>query len=523
VTTLSEADSRQPTHAPLQTLTDLLGDTWIEGSGPLYKKLAAALQEMVEHGFLATGTRLPAEREFAEALYVSRSTVASAYATLRRHGVLASKQGSGTWVCGRLAGTYGDEEGLSALAQDPYLSNFIDPSPAPIDLTVPMPTAALETLFATALPRQLGRELLRETSPVGYQPRGLASLRAVLARYLGARGLPTSPEQILITSGAQQAISLIQTLFVRPLDEVIVENPTHRGLIDTLLFSRARAIPLCPDGVSVPSRLSDLLSRHSPRLIFLTPTCQHPTGTTIPDEARREIVRVAAKFSVPIVEDSVLADLSLEPPPPPLASYARGSTPVLLIGSVSKILWGGLRVGWIRAPTPLISRLARLKALADMGTSAVSQVVVRELLGKEERILTIQREEVATTLKLMEDSLRTHLPEWRWRQPKGGRTLWVRLPRGDGRDFAQFALISGVALSSGDTLTIDGSHTDYVRIPFVYPPKVIREGCRRLEDAWAGYTASLSDSHEVNALAATSASSLRPRQSPRRAARGHVA
>jgi DNA-binding transcriptional MocR family regulator len=424
----------------------------------------------------------------ADTLYMSRSTVAAAYAVLRDEGIVTSRQGSGTWIWAR-PGTFGDEHTLSALAQDTYLTSFIDPSPAAIDLTVPMPTAALDIVFSAVLPRRLGAELLRETTPVGYQPRGLASLRGLLAEYHAARGLPTSPNQILITSGAQQAFSLILALFVRPQDEVIVENPTYRGLIDSLLFSRVRSIPLTVDKVGVPSRLADLLSTHAPRLIFLTPTCQYPTGITMPDECRREVARLANRFSVPVVEDAVLNDLSLEPPPPLLSSYAPGPAPVLLVGSASKILWGGLRVGWIRAPTPLISRLARLKALADMGTSAVSQVVFRELLrGLEERLLSIQRDEVRTSLELMEDALRSHLPEWRWRRPEGGRTLWVRLPRGDARDFAQVALAHGIAVTSGETLSIDGSFTDHLRIPFVFPPKLISEGSHRLEDAWAAYT-----------------------------------
>jgi len=477
----------------LEGLVEILGPDWAEGPGPLYSKLAVALRRVIEHGLLAAGTRLPSERRVAEALFVSRSTVVSAYAVLRDEGLLGSRQGSGTYLRGRLSGTFGDEEALSAVAQDPYLSRFIDSPPSAIDLTLPQPTAALETVFGSAMPRHLGAELLREATPIGYQPRGLPSLRRQIAQQLEAAGLPTTEDEVLITSGAQQAVSLILNLFVRPNEEVIVENPTYRGLLDALLLSRARALPLNIDEVDLPSRIATLASEHAARLIFITPTCQYPTGITIGEESRREIVRVAARYSIPIVEDTVLADLSLEPIPPHLAAYATASTPVMLVGSVSKILWGGFRVGWIRAPAPLMSRLARLKALADMGTSAVSQVVVRELLSNFDLIRSIQRDEVRSTLARMEAALESAVGDWRWRQPQGGRALWVRLPRGAAKDFAEFALINGVVVSSGRTLSVDGSFADRIRLPFVYPPEIIREATRRLADAWTAYTATLSD------------------------------
>ncbi|UGS36537.1 aminotransferase-like domain-containing protein [Capillimicrobium parvum] len=475
----------------LARLVEMLGPDWNEGPGPLYAKLGAALRSIVETGFLASGTRLPPERDLAKQLFISRSTVVSAYSVLRDEGVVASRQGSGTWVHNRRQGTFSDEAALSALVQSSYLSSFIDPSPAPIDLTVPMPVAALESIVGMMLPGELGRDLLREATPVGYQPLGLPSLRRQIARYLEARGLPTDEEDLLITSGAQQAISLLLNLFVRPNDAVIVENPTYRGLVDALTPSHARPVTLPIEDANLPGRLRELIDADAPRLIFITPTCHYPTGLTVPEHQRRSLVEVAARASVPIVEDTVNADLSLERPPPYLATYADGLTPVILVGSASKIVWGGLRVGWIRASSPLISRLARLKALSDMGTSLLSQIVVRELLGNLDAILTTQRNELRDSLELMEDTLNAHLPDWRWRRPHGGRSMWIRLPRGDARHFAQFALMSGVAVTAGDTLSVDGSFADHLRLPFVYPPEIIREACQRLSHAWMAYSESL--------------------------------
>ena len=483
------SDLKQRWQPTASDLTTVLGERWVDGSGPLYKKLARSLRRAVEHGYLPAGTYLPSERLLAQALFVSRSTVVAAYRLLRADGVLASRQGSGTWVRGRVAGTFGDEEALGILARDPYLSSFIDANPVPIDLTVPAPRAALERIAADGLLAGVGAELLKGATPLGYQPRGLPSFRRAVARYLHARGLPTSEDDILVTSGGQQAISLLLNLFVRTKDEVIVENPSYRGLIDALLFSRARVLPLAIDDPNLPSRLHELATAHAPRLIYITPTCHNPTGFTLDAETRREVVRVASKFDVPIVEDNVLADLSIEEPPSYLAWYAKRPSSVIMVGSLSKVIWGGLRVGWIRASPPIISRLARLKALADLGTSAVTQIVALELMASLERILQVQRDEVRASLALMEDLLQVHVPEWTWRRPSGGRSVWVRLPHGESKDFAQVALLHGVALSAGSTLSFDESCNDYLRLPFVHPPEIMREGCRRLGDAWTSYVA----------------------------------
>jgi DNA-binding transcriptional MocR family regulator len=204
-----------------------LGETWINGAGPLYEKLARSLQRAIDDGHLAGGSYLPSERRLAETLLVSRSTVVAAYRSLRDKGTLASRRGSGTWISGRSVGSYSDEETLSILARDPYLSGVIDTSSAPIDLTLPAPRAALERITAVLARNSGWTDLLTEASPLGYQPRGLHSFRRFLARHLEQRGLPTSEDELLITNGGQQAIALLINLFLRQNDQVIVENPSY--------------------------------------------------------------------------------------------------------------------------------------------------------------------------------------------------------------------------------------------------------------------------------------------------------
>jgi DNA-binding transcriptional MocR family regulator len=476
---------------PPAEVASVLPAGWLEGRGALYAKLAEALAAAIEVGTLSVGTQLPSERTLAETLFLGRSTVVGAYRVLRERGLVVSRRGSGTWVRGRTAGTYGDEETLGILARDRYLSTFIDESPVPIDLTIPAPQVAFDRLAAGGLFAGVTAELLQEATPVGYQPRGLPSFRRAVACHLESRGLPTTPDDVLVTTGAQQAISLLLELFLRAGDELVVENPSYRGLIDVLLATRARVLPLAIDESDLPSRLHELASAHAPRLVFLTPTCHNPTGTTLGAETRRALVRVASRHGIPIVEDTVLAELELGDAPPYLAAYARSADEVIVIGSLSKVVWGGLRVGWIRASAGVISRLARLKALADMGTSTISQIVALQAMAQIDDLARIQRAEVRASLDLMESALRTHVPEWTWRRPSGGRSLWARLPRGDGGDFAQLALLHGVALSSGSTLGFGEECRAFVRVPFVHPPETIREACRRLGDAWNAYTAEL--------------------------------
>src|SRR5262249_40212313 len=207
-------------------------------------------------------------------------------------------------------------------------------------------------------------------------------------------------------------------------------------------------------------------------------------------ETRREIVRSAAKLEIPIVEDTVLADLSLEDPPAPMATQASTPGTVILVGSLSKVLWGGLRIGWIRGTPELISRLARLKAVADMGTSAVSQLIALELMHSHiDDVISLQRREIEQALQLTTTMLGDQAHDCPWPRPPGGRSLWIRLPRGDGSDFAQFALLHGVAISAGPTLSFDNQYKDHIRLQFVQPKAKLREGLQRLGDAWQAYAA----------------------------------
>jgi len=323
----------------------------------------------------------------------------------------------------------------------------------------------------------------------GYLPFGLLALRRGVANYLTERGLPTTEDQVLITNGTQQAIGLTASLFVERGEPVAVEDPTYLGAIDTYNAAGARLLPVSvgSEGVDV-ARLRDAVGRGA-RMAYLIPTFQNPTGTVMPEAARRAVARLAEETQVPIVEDHALADLSVNAEaPPPIAAYAR-SAPVLTVGSLSKLFWGGLRVGWMRGPTALVERLARFKAVADLGSPVLSQAVGARVLGQIDAVKRARRREIARKLDGLTALLREHLPEWSWRRPDGGLLLWARLPRGDANELALVALRHGVAIVPGSVNSPERRFADHVRLPYVEEPEAMKHGVRLLAEAWREYDA----------------------------------
>lgn len=473
---------------PARVVADLLGD-WERWDGSLYERLAGALLRAVDRQELPPGTRLPAERSLAEALGISRSTVSQAYDLLRGHGWVESRQGSGTWV-----------------GQVPARSTApVEPRPLPLSggsmfkrlveygegAPVNLATGALgdpQVLFDLVGNLQVD-DLLRSSPPHGYAPMGLAALRHVVAERFTQQGAPTDSEQIIITTGAQQAIALLATHFVRPGDVVVTENPTYAGAIDA--FSRAGAhlvgLPVDGEGIRLDA-LAEVLSNARPRLVYLMPTHHNPAGSVMPEEHRRALARLAEQGQVPIVEDNTLAELSLTdaPAPPPVASYEKAGN-ILSVGSMSKLFWSGLRVGWIRAPEGLVIRLAQHKVAADLGSSMVSQGLAYRLLAHLESVRRNRAGLLGERAGLLERLLSRTLPGWSWSTPGGGLALWVRLPGAEGKTFAAVALEHGVAVTPGAEFSVNEAFADHIRICFVAEPERLKLAVERLAAAWSAY------------------------------------
>lgn len=465
---------------------------WTAGGGPLYQQLSDAIRGAIRRGEMPSGTRLPTERALAAELSVSRSTVVAAYDLLRGEGWLESRQGSGTWVRRHASVVrFGEERpGFVGRATTSF-RGLIEGSGEGTEFTC----AALPAgdLFERPAVTRALEDLARfARDAIGYEAVGHHPLRVAIADHLSTRWrLPTAPEEIVVTAGAQQAIGLAAALYARPGDVAIVEDPTYLTAIDlfTVAGMRLNAVPIGVQGTR-PERLREAVLASSARFAYLMPTFHNPTGAVMPERERREIAYLADDLQVPIIEDLTLADLTLgDEPPPPIGAF-QGEVPVLTIGSLSKLFWGGLRIGWIRAPEPVIQRLGRMKLVTDHGSSTVSQIMALRLLEEVQEIRRDRRALVRERKAMLEALLAEHLPRWRWDQPVGGLSLWVRLPEGDATSFAQVANRHGVTIVPGPMTSVDGHFADHLRLPYVLAPDDMRDGVIRLADAWAEYVPS---------------------------------
>ncbi|GAA2324696.1 hypothetical protein GCM10010149_92650 [Nonomuraea roseoviolacea subsp. roseoviolacea] len=315
----------------------------------------------------------------------------------------------------------------------------------------------------------------------------LPALRAAIAAHHTAHGLPTTPDPVVVTTGATQAVTLIAQLHLGRGSTAIVESPGSPGCLDVLRAAGSQlvGVELDSDGIRI-DRLATALAEHRPALLYVMPTYHNPTGTLMSAGRRRRVAELAAEHGVPLLEDSArAAALAPGQAPPPIAAHHAGGT-VLTVGSLAKAVWGGLRIGWIRAPRDAVARLARLKALSDLGSPHLDQALAARLLPELPALAPerdrIRRERLATVTRLLAE----RLPDWRWREPQGGSVLWIRLPPGtDARIYAQVALRHGAEVVPGATMDPTGAHDDYIRLPCSFAPDISAELVSRLATAWA--------------------------------------
>jgi DNA-binding transcriptional MocR family regulator len=245
-------------------------------------------------------------------------------------------------------------------------------------------------------------------------------------------------------------------------------------------------VPLGARGLSIDA-LRETVARTAPRVIYLVPTCHNPTGAIMDEAARRGVGEIADGSGAVVVEDLTLADLALERrPPAPIAQFARRGT-VLTVGSLSKLFWGGLRVGWIRGPAAAITRLSRLKVVSDLSGSLVSEAIGVRVLARAEELAEARRRQVRERLATMMRLMAKHLPKWSYLRPSGGLSLWVRLPAGDVEELRTIALRRGVAIVPGTVNSPEGRWRDHLRLPYVAEAAVLEAGVRRLAEAWDEY------------------------------------
>jgi DNA-binding transcriptional MocR family regulator len=454
----------------------------------LHRKLSDALRSAVLDGRLAAGERLPSERDLAIRLAVSRSTVVAAYDTLRSEGVLESRQGSGTRIRVRAAGERPPV--TPSFTVSSVYRTLIDARDDVISLacaTFPAHPRVAEA--ATEVLTHDGDKLLAHH---GYLPAGLPALRQALADRLTMLGTPTSPDQVVITTGAQQAVNLAAQMLVAPGDEVIVESPSFSGTLDVIRTRGARVtvVPVDDGGVDAGG-VARAVTDGNPALIYLMPSFHNPTGALLAANRRRDLAELTAEHGVPLVEDNALENAPLDDERlPPIAAYAPPGAPILTAGSFSKAAWGGLRVGWMRGPVGLITRMTELKAMNDLGSPLFDQAIAARIVPHLDEMRVDHRMMLNRNLELVSGLLRDLVPGWQWRRPKGGPSLWVELPSGSASAFTQVALRFGVEVIPGDQMSPTGDDRRRLRLPYTAEPPVLEETIRRLARAWEAYAPS---------------------------------
>ena len=460
-------------------------DVWSTNPGPLYRRLATALRTAITNGDLTIGEQLPPERLLAKQLKISRSTVVAAYEVLVDDGLLERRQGSGTRISS--APTRRGNGLSSTLNRNIVFRRIIDRPGGTVDLT------GAYLLEPGGVPHDLIEQVTEETANLaetsGYSPLGYAPLREAIAAHVSQRGAQTSPEQVLVTSGAQQAIWMAAWLLVQRGDTVIAENPTYPGALDvfTAIGARLAGVRTRRQGVDL-GMLAEHLAHRGAGMVYLIPTYHNPVGGVLSLPDRRRLAELIQQHQVPLLEDDSLSGLAIVgDPPPPVAAFAP-SAPILTADSLSKLFWAGLRVGWLRGPEPIIAQLARLKAVADLGGSLPAQVIASRLLDNYDDFRRERSKVIAKRLELVTQLLSEMLPDWTWERPQGGLCLWVRLPYGSATEFAQVALRAGVSIVAGSVASTDGSFDDHLRLPFGHRPDQLEEGIRRLSRAWQLYT-----------------------------------
>lgn len=448
-----------------RALAVLLED-WRQTDVAAYPALADRVRLLVLDGRVALGARLPAERDLAAVLQVSRTTVSAAYAELRASGFLTSVRGSGS------------------VARLPHRT------PAPVELhggglldfskaTMPSSPEIAEAaaLAAEQLPAYLGGS--------GFDPVGLPVLRQAIADRYTARGLPTEPGQVMVTIGAQHAIALLARTLLSRGDRALIEAPTYPHAYEALRAAGARLVPVTvttDDGWD-ETGLAQSLQRTSPSLGYLMPDCHNPTGMSMSPELRERVLGLAARQGTTLIADETMAELAFDGGPAALPFAAYGDA--ILVGSVGKTVWGGLRVGWIRAERPIIQRLIRARSTGDLGTPILEQLVVTALLDDFDAILDARRSLLRAGRDTLERLLTERLPGWQVPHVTGGLTAWVNLGAPVSSQLTLAARSHGLLIAAGPRFGIDGAFERFLRVPFSHSAEETERAVDALAAAWA--------------------------------------
>ncbi|MBI1737045.1 MAG: PLP-dependent aminotransferase family protein [Candidatus Rokubacteria bacterium] len=476
---------------------------------PLARQIQAHFERLIRERQLVAGVKLPATRELARDLGVNRATVALAYEELVAAGLARAHVGQGTFVAPRREGNGAARPvprrapaARAAIDWSALLSRSARIMAADDGYRQPTGGGAGLISFAGGMPdsalfptdafrrvlnqvvRDEGEELLQYYSAGGYPP-----LRRYISTYLLKFGVEARPEEILIVNGSQQGFDLVGRTFIDPGDFVAVEQPTYPRAMQVLRAFGAEllAVPWDAEGPRADV-FQRLLARHAPKLFYCQPTGHNPNGLTMSPERARDLLAAAAEYQVPIVEDGFDGSLHYgRRPATPLKALDRDGL-VIYVGTFSKVLFPGLRLGWVVAPPTVIERLEAAKQLTDLHTSALIQAAVHRFCAGRlfERHIARATREYARRRGALLAALARRMPAGvTWTEPAGGFSLLVTLPAGlDARAVLDEAVSRGVAFTPGDVFFADNADVRTLRLAFAAVPAArIDEGARRLADA----------------------------------------
>ena len=446
---------------------------------PLYRRLAALLEGAIVRDALAAGSQLPPERDLASALQISRATVVSAYRELEARGLLRGYVGRGTFVSAKPDAASapfawrGKIAAAALISSDTTVRDLVRAAADPDLMSLAAGVPALDCFPTEAFRRAMNQVLAKQSDAAWRHgpTEGMPRFRAALADRFGGE-----PEHILVLAGAQQGLDLLARCLIDPGDAVVIDRPGYLGAIQTFRGAGARLVGWDITRADT-DELEELLLRYRPKLIYTNPTHQNPTGITLSIRTRRELLELAARYRVPIVEDDTYRELALTGPPTPPSLFKLDDTHtvVIRINSFSKMLAPGLRLGWISAVRPIVDQLTLIKQQVDPHTQNLSQLVVCELVeqGVLDRHLSTLKAEHRRRRDAMVQALRQHVPpgELRFNVPDGGMYLWCQLaPKVRARTVQDLALRESVMVLTGNPFYVDQGGDHQLRVCYTSQP-----------------------------------------------------
>ena len=432
---------------------------------PLFRQLYEQFKEKIQAGVLRRGDRLPATRELAGYLGLNRTTISAAYGLLESEGLIAGHVGRGSFVTGR-----------AKKAPDSSTPASFSRS-RPSELLFPL--AEFRLTCAEVIASDEAASILQLGSPSGYPP-----LRRYLMEQAQEEATARDSDDILITSGCQQAFDLLQR--VMGTGTVLIEDPVYLGV--RRVFERAGArlvgVPVAAYGIDL-EQLEQTIARERPRLLCITPNFQNPTGATLPLEARKALLQMTQAAGVTIIENDIYGPLCYEGEPLPSIKQLDETGDTVLLRSFSKVAFPGLRVGWVIARRGLIEQLTEAKQWSDLHTDQLSQAVLLRFAesGRLEEHREHMLEAGRARLKAALEACEQYLPAGaKHTHPRGGMNLWIELPQPlDAAELLPRAEREGVSYLPGRYFAVSRPQPNALRISFAgMTPPEIRSGIETL-------------------------------------------